>query len=74
MTLQWFALNTWGKSKAEKISMMAIVMRLPTAVVIRYKACSTDFIEVGAKSRKKILIFTSDDIDNHLGCMQTPSW
>ena len=42
-------LNTWGKSKAEKISMMAIVMRLPTAVVIKNKACSTDFIEGGAR-------------------------
>ena len=40
--------------------MMAIVMRLPNAVVIKYKACSTDFIEGGAietdrNSRKKFL-------------------
>ena len=51
--MQCFVLNTWGKSKAEKISMMAIVMRLPTAVVIKYKACSTDFIEGGAKIERK---------------------
>ena len=72
MTLQCFVLNTWGKSKAEKISMMAIVMRLPTAVVIKYKDCSTDFIEGGA--RGEILIFTTDDNDIHLDCMRTPSW
>ena len=51
LQLHCFILNTWGKSKAEKISMMAIVMRLPNAVVIKYKACSTDFIEGGAVGR-----------------------
>ena len=42
---------TCGKSKAENISMMAMVMRLPTAVVIRYRDCSTDFIEGGAERK-----------------------
>ena len=42
---------TCGKSKAENISMMAMVMRLPTAVVIRYRDCSTDFIEGGAETK-----------------------
>ena len=31
--------------------MMAMVMRLPTAVVIRYRDCSTDFIEGGAERK-----------------------
>ena len=31
--------------------MMAMVMRLPTAVVIRYRDWSTDFIEGGAERK-----------------------
>ena len=42
--------------KAEKISIMAIVMRLPTAVVIKNKACSTDFIEGGAVEIERVEI------------------
>ena len=72
MSFGMFEINTWGKSKAEKISMMAIVIRLPTAVVIKNKDCRTDFIEGGAK--EKIQIFTTDLIDLHLDCTRTPSW
>ena len=35
---------------------MAIVMRLPTAVVIKNKACSTDFIEGGAVEKERVEI------------------
>ena len=35
---------------------MAIVMRLPTAVVIKNKACSTDFIEGGAVEIERVEI------------------
>ena len=60
--MECFVLNTWGKSKAEKISMMAMVIRLPTAVVIKNKDCSTDFMEGGAREKIQV-IFRTDDID-----------
>ena len=64
---------TWGKSKAEKISMMAIVIRLPTAVVIKNKACSTDFIEGGARENNTKL-HNGWYWNIHLDCMRTPGW
>ena len=52
MHLKTYCVLTWLLKSPERADTTTMSMRLPSAVVIKYRACSTDFILSGAYRKK----------------------